>query len=139
MAGTTLARIEQMITGKQNKPKTCDKARTFVRTTMLHLSYAAGVVTAVKREQLLRAGDTERLHPSLALFAACIREGFDAVEKLALRAVSEEWTSRVRCHLIYEEIKASLPDQPMPFGKLKEAVRNAAAGTESACFIRGAF
>ena len=45
----------------EKKPKSCDKARTFARTTMLHLSYVADV-----------------------------GEGLDAVEKLALRAVSEE-------------------------------------------------
>jgi hypothetical protein len=139
MAGRTLVDIEKLIAGNDKKPKTCDKARTFARTTMLHLSYAAGVVAAVRREQLLRAGTNERLHPSISLLAACIREGFDNVEKLALRAVSEEWTSRVRCHRLFDEIRSSLSGEPMSFAKLKEAVRTAASATESACFVRGTF
>jgi hypothetical protein len=139
MAGATLVRIEQLIAGNDENPKTCDKARLFARTTMLHLSYIAGVVTAVKREQLLRAGNKERLHPSFSLLAACIREGFDTVEKLAIRAVSEEWTSRVRCHAIFEEIRALLPPGPLSFRNSREAVRTAAASTKSSCFIRGSF
>jgi superfamily II DNA/RNA helicase len=89
----------------------CKSARIFANRFVLDISYVSGLVTQIYRAQL-EHGDAARpsddsdptMPISLAVLGACVREGVDSPEKLALYSDRDPYASRVGCHRQFASI-----------------------------------
>lgn len=120
MTGEPLLTIEQLladapVVGRVSRKRVgadkCENARKFVLRFMVDLSYAAGAVALVRREQLTAEADTDFLLVSnskpplpLAVLASCIREGADSPGVLAVRHVLGPSVSRLSINRRYRAI-----------------------------------
>lgn len=100
IAGETLYEIECMFGTPPSKVKKCDNARDFVLRIVPDLAYLASLPELVRKE----CDDSSIVSLSFSLLSGCIREGLDAVEKLALFKLRQKVGARVGCHRRWIEV-----------------------------------
>ena len=105
MSGEPLIALNGRLGGNAAKPGKAFKARKFVLRIIPDLSFAAGLVTQIKRKQLEEAGETE-MPLALATFGLCVRDGAPSPEVAALRVTNsaERW-SRQRVIRLWTDIE----------------------------------
>ncbi len=104
MAGSTLKYIE--IAGGTLPARTgkCEHARDFALRLVPDLAYIASLPALTLRER----GDISIQSPHLEKLSACVREGVDTLEKLALSYLLKRNGARVSTHLKWNEWAWSL-------------------------------
>jgi hypothetical protein len=127
MSGATLIEIERMLSEMASRMGSrvrqgaaqCENARKFVLRFMVDLSYAAGAVALVRRQQLATNDNsltfTDARQPPLALsvLASCIREGADSPGVLAVRHILGPSVSRPQVQERFAAIQGKmLPIEP---------------------------
>jgi superfamily II DNA/RNA helicase len=127
MQGGTLANIESLLGTPMARLGICKKARQFVLRIVPDLAFAFGMPFQVLRA---KAGmEAENLLPGMGLVAlgACVREGYDSVDKLALRQVLKGGMSRVATHAEFERIRpfVRIADSPEDLSMATERIREA--------------
>jgi superfamily II DNA/RNA helicase len=121
LQGGPLSQMEAALGITPTRIGKCKKARQFVLRVIPDLGYFFGLPFQVL---LARAGDAaEETMPGLGLstLGACVREGFDRSEKLALRQIMKGSVSRVAIHKEFAKIEPYL-QQAAPFEDLAMAV-----------------
>lgn len=110
MRGATLAEIEVCMGTDAGRLGRCSLAREFVLRVVPELAFVFGLPLQVIRAMKKGTSEEEQLPGlGLATLGACIREGFDVPEKLALRQVEKNRMSRVAIHRKFEDIRGGLP------------------------------
>ncbi|MCE5200766.1 DEAD/DEAH box helicase [bacterium] len=102
------ATIKQLETGLNSKTRYAERGRKFALRVVPELSYAVGLVTLLHRRCIESNSTDEQMPLTLGVLAACIKEGFDLPEKLALYAAVGGMT-RVECHRLYSMLGEHLP------------------------------
>ncbi len=97
MRGETLVELERAFGTKESQLGHCEAAREFVLRVIPDLAYLFGLPAQVVRALGRERGDNSEPPLALAMLGSCVKEGFDAVEKLALRH-SNNALSRRRAH-----------------------------------------
>jgi len=108
MSGATLQDLEDSFGLGPARGGRCKRARLFIRGMVRELSYAAGLIAQVERQRLGPQSSLTPLPLSLGTLSACIKEGFDHPEKLAVRYALGNRASRVACHATHAAIRASI-------------------------------
>jgi len=104
MSGETLLTLNARFAGNQDKPGKCESARKFVLKMIPDLSFAAGLLTRIRRGQITENGGDMPL--SLATLGLCIREGFGQPELSALKLnLSDQPMSRMEVAALWIRIK----------------------------------
>jgi hypothetical protein len=102
--GASLREIEISMGTPASSAGYCMNARKLTIRNLPLLSYGLGLVAQVYRARIDQA-DSSRLMPlALATAAACVRNGFDAPEKLAIQFKLTPSPSRMGCHRVYDSI-----------------------------------
>lgn len=131
MRGATLAEIEVALGTKPEKLGRCDAARDFVLRMVPELAFILGLPAQVVRA--IRKGTDQEsalLGAGLSLLSACVRGGFDEVEKLALRNAAATRTARVSVHRRYASLKPLIApakgaeDLSMVVARVRSALAN---------------
>lgn len=102
MEGKPLVELERTFGTPDNRIRRCHKAREFVLRLVPELAYLFALPEQVVRANQVLDGDP--IEASLAVLGPCVREGFDTVEKLALRQIRRGSLSRVAIHRQWLEI-----------------------------------
>ncbi|MDX9911196.1 MAG: DEAD/DEAH box helicase [Phycisphaerales bacterium] len=128
VGGHPLCEIERALGTPEAKLRTCTRARRLVRRLVIDLSYVMGLFPQVVR---LRAGgepSASSIPLTLATSAACLREGFDRPEQLALRHGFGRLLTRVEVHALYNQLQPHLDEGPAneDFLELRRRVQMAA-------------
>ena len=124
MNGATLAAIEVSLGTEPNKLGQCVVARDFVLRVIPELAFIFGLPAQVVRA-ITKGTDQEDqlLGTGLSLLSACVRGGFDSVEKFALRNALGARTARVSVHRQYAQLQASIPSAVGPEDLAKAIAR----------------
>ncbi|WP_294256815.1 DEAD/DEAH box helicase [uncultured Comamonas sp.] len=111
MAGSPLIAIEKIFDPELKKLNKCENSRDFVLRVLPDLAYIASLPELVRRASV--DGEVE---PSVELerLSACVRDGFDTLEKLALYQARRRSGARVSCHQIWKEIEVFWTNAPEP-------------------------
>jgi hypothetical protein len=96
--GGTLADLERTFGTKESKIGKCETARGFALRVVPELAYIFNVPAQVLRALLADRGEPSDVPVSLASLGSCVKEGFDRVEKLALRQYRRGSVTRVEVH-----------------------------------------
>ena len=96
MEGEPLNMIEVALGEEPHLVGSCDRARELVRK-LPEISYGVGLLALVHRGKLEADGHPEAMPLTLAVVAACVREGHQSPESLAIRYVSRREMSRRSC------------------------------------------
>lgn len=123
MEGKTLVELERTFGTQENRLGRCENAREFVLRLVPELAYIFALP-----EQVVRANqvlEDNPLEAALSVLGPCVREGFDTVEKLALRQIRRGRMSRVSVHRQWLEIAAlvTAPIGPEPWAAVIARVR----------------
>jgi len=92
--GETLHDIELVFGTGAAKSGKCDNARDFVLRIIPDIAYIASLPELIRRE----TGDLTEASLNFSSLSACIRDGVDTVEKLALYLLRKTSGRRVACH-----------------------------------------
>lgn len=116
--GGTLVDIDRDLQDGEAPSSMCWDARKFHSSSIYEFSRLAGVVAQIYRGYLDNwspfsgaAVEPPGMPTALAVFSACVREGFDLPAKLAVYVVlnrRQESASRVRAHREYDRIQSRL-------------------------------
>lgn len=109
IAGSPFNEMEVLAGTHPAKIKKCNKARKVALRWSAEVAYALGVITRLYR----RRCDAEPgiiMPISLGTVAACLRQGVDSPEKLAIFHILDFEISRVRAHRIFDEIHEHLDE-----------------------------
>lgn len=128
MAGDTLADLERAFGTEERLIGKCEAAREFVLRLVPELTYIFGLPAQVFRASTAENG--KAVDPALALgtLGACVREGFDKLEKLALRQYRKGRIPRRMVHREFARIEPYLspavPGESFPavIGRIESAV-----------------
>jgi hypothetical protein len=104
MSGSAISTIEASF-GSESPLGKCEKARKFVLRILPELSYIFSLPSLILRA--INADRGIQHEPPLALdkLSICIRDGFDTIEKLALRSYLREHQSRRSIHREFATIQ----------------------------------
>jgi hypothetical protein len=102
MEGKTLVELESTFGIPENQLGRCENAREFVLRLVPELAYIFALPEQVARAN--QALEDNPLEAALSVLGPCVREGFDTVEKLALRQIRRGRLSRVGVHRQWLEI-----------------------------------
>jgi hypothetical protein len=135
MEGRPLVEIEGDLRPGPSLDAECRAARTFVTRAVHEFAYLMGIAAQVYRGHLDNwtsfADDAEEapadMPTALGTLGACVREGVDSPEKLAVytaRHRRDPYTSRVSAHRAFAAIRNQLPPAGAtePFGDLHRRV-----------------
>lgn len=127
MTGATLRDLELLLNPSPKPIIACNRARQFASYVVREVSYAAGLVTQVRRLQL--GPSSGGMPVTLATLAACIREGAESAEHLALKYMIGPYASRQACRRAHSRLIAHLPPGKVeePFGRTRRRVEEAVA------------
>jgi hypothetical protein len=103
--GETLRDIEVVFGTDAAKTGKCDNARDFVLRIVPDIAYIASLPELIRRE----TGDLLDASMSFSKLSACIRDGLDTVEKLALYVVRHMSGRRVACHKHWLKLAPAMP------------------------------
>lgn len=103
--GETLHDIEVVFGTDEAKTGKCDNARDFVLRIVPDIAYIASLPELIRRE----TGDLPDASLSFSKLSACVRDGLDTVEKLALYVVRHTSGRRVACHKHWLELAPLFP------------------------------
>jgi superfamily II DNA/RNA helicase len=106
--GITLRELEDELRGSKPHSPHCNRAREFADQVTLAFSYIAGAITRVLRGRIEHGEEAGEMPLALASLSACIREGMDGPEKLALWYQKDPSTSRVACHREYAAVSSRI-------------------------------
>jgi hypothetical protein len=106
--GVTLRELEDELRGSKRHSAHCNRAREFADQVTLAFSYIAGAITRVFRGRIEHGEEAGDMPLALASLSACIREGMDGPEKLALWYQMDPSTSRVACQREYAAISSRI-------------------------------
>ncbi len=98
VTGGSLSEIEQLMGGRSRETLHCEGAREFVLRVVPELAYLFALPAQIDRAMALEASIRPRKSLSLEVLAACVKEGFDFAEKLALHQIDGRRQSRVATH-----------------------------------------
>jgi hypothetical protein len=103
ISGATLREIELSMNTQESKLGYCHNARKLTIRNLPHLAYGLGLVAQTYRYRLETSVSMVPMPISLATASACVRNGFDKPEKLAIQFKSST-LPRIGCHHIYNSI-----------------------------------
>jgi hypothetical protein len=108
LAGSPLVDIERLYGTQESKFGHCDKAREFALRVVPDMAYVFGLPAQVVRFLEEAQGLESAVSPSTSMLSACIRNGFDRVEKLALSQLMEGVSSRVDVHELWAQVSPGI-------------------------------
>lgn len=106
--GDTLAELERTWATKESKIGKCETAREFVLRVVPDLAYIFSVPAQVLRALMAERGEETETPVGLASLGSCVKEGFDKVEKLALRQYRKGRATRRGVHQEFATIEPYL-------------------------------
>jgi superfamily II DNA/RNA helicase len=109
MAGDSLAALELIFGTKEKKVGKCETAREFVLRIVPELAYVFSAPAQILRALREEGGDDREVPVTLAMLGSCVKEGFDQVEKLALRQHHRGHASRRQIHREFASIENYVP------------------------------
>jgi hypothetical protein len=109
MEGKTLAELEVLFGTPAPKVGKCENAREFVIRMVSEVAYIFGVVSQVVRAQKIDETGEGEIPLSIGTLGACVREGFDQVEKLILHYQFTPRLARIETHQKFDLIREFLP------------------------------
>ncbi|MBR9653583.1 DEAD/DEAH box helicase [Thalassovita aquimarina] len=105
MKGEPLSKLEVEYGTKPHLIKTCEKAREFVLRIVPELAYIYGLPNLVFKAMKIHEGADTRSPVGLETLSACVRQGYDMVEKFALELNSVGQSTRRLIHQEYALIQ----------------------------------
>jgi superfamily II DNA/RNA helicase len=125
--GGTLADLERAFGTKESKIGKCETAREFALRVVPELAYIFNVPVQVLRAVQVDRGEPLDAPVGLASLGSCVKEGFDRVEKLALRQYRKGQPTRVGVHRDFLTIEPYLapPASNEDFAAVISRVENA--------------
>jgi len=134
--GEPLSEMEKAAGTPAHKLGVCRKARQFVLRIVPDLGYFFGLPIQILSARLGEAAEDVSPGLGLSTLGSCIREGFDAAEKLALRQLMRDASSRVAVHRRFAEIKNYLTSAPS-VEDFAMAIERVKAALEAAKIVEG--
>lgn len=131
LSGVPLCRIEAKVLGREDKLKKCQISRHFASSVSSELAFLAGLPARLLLAQSKAAGVDVPITTTLAVLGACMRQGCDSPESLAVRIENGNEVSRVAARRRFEEI-ISLTDGADPYEEFeatRERMRHAEIAT----------
>lgn len=125
MQGKTLSNLELAVGTPADKLGKCEHAREFVLRIVPELAYMFGILTQVIRSRSVADMDISEIPLVISTLGACVREGFDKIEKLALHQTYKPKHARVITHRVFDRIKNYIPQAIAleGYGELTERVK----------------
>lgn len=108
MTGGTLKDIEVLFGTKPNRLGKCESAREFVLRLLPELAYIYSLPAQIVRALREQKADETEVPVSLTILGACVKEGFDHVDKYALRQYRHGNVARRAVHREYAAIEPFL-------------------------------
>lgn len=109
MSGADLITIDKALGEDPAKSEAPQHARKFVKDFVWAVSYIGGAVSRMARSQIEQGVEDSAVSVGLGTLGACIREGMDSPEKLAIRHLSRGEYWRKQCHRIHAYVAAHIP------------------------------
>ncbi|MBB4128682.1 superfamily II DNA/RNA helicase [Xanthomonas translucens] len=103
--GLPLVEIEREFGTPNSRLGCCEHAREFVLRIVPELAYIFAMPDLVLQARARAAGVENEFSAVVTKLGACVREGFDQVEKLALQVVLPGQFSRMQVHRIWSEME----------------------------------
>lgn len=126
MAGETLVELERAFGTKPSRVGKCEGAREFVVRVVPELAYVFSVPAQVVRAWRASRNDTTDVPVGLQMLGSCVKEGFDRVEKLALRYFRKGLGSRRAVHREFAALEEFL-EPPKSHGDFAALMRRVEA------------
>jgi hypothetical protein len=108
MAGHTLAELERTLGVPERLLGKCEHAREFVLRLVPELAYILALPAHVFRAMNAEAEQAAEPALAMATLGSCVREGFDQLDKLALRRFRGGRSSRMAVHREFGRIEQFL-------------------------------
>ena len=119
--GTPLNKIEMLTLTPSHRLGKCEKARKVALRWSADVAYTLGILTRLYRYRC-ESGTGIRMPVTLATLAACVRQGVDSPEKLAIIHVYGFDIARVQAHHIFENISDFI-EEGEPFESFNRTLR----------------
>ncbi|MCW0389921.1 DEAD/DEAH box helicase [Xanthomonas sacchari] len=103
--GLPLVEIEREFGTQKSKIGCCENAREFVLRIVPELAYIFAMPDLVLQAKAHAAGVDSEQSAVISKLGACVREGFDRVEKLALQVVLSGQAPRRKVHRVWSEME----------------------------------
>jgi hypothetical protein len=118
MQGQTLGEMEHAFGTNLDQVGKCESAREFVLRVVPELAYLFSAPAQILRALQAERGDEVEIPVALATLGVCVKEGFDRVEKFALRHYRKGQLSRRGVHrefvLLERYLVAPPPNESLP-------------------------
>jgi hypothetical protein len=127
MAGSALVDLERAFGTIEHRIGKCEAAREFALRIVPELAYIFGLPSQVFRALMVDRGTPTEPPLGLGSLGPCVRDGFDKIEKLALRQYRKGRVSRRAVHREFAAIEPYLDPSVAgePFGAVLGRVENA--------------